>query len=105
MRPRGFEASDWPNTMSLAGNRADLERHAADFAARQGFTYTVLAPDRETVIGCVYIYPSDDADRDAAVRSWVRAADRDLDAELYGAVTRWLEESWPFRRVEYAPRP
>ena len=101
----GWEGSDWPLPMSLAENRADLERHAADFAAREGFTYTVLALRDETVIGCVYIYPSDDAGHDAVVRSWVRAADGDLDPVLWAVVTTWLDESWPFRRVDYAARP
>jgi hypothetical protein len=101
----GFEGSRWPHEMTLAENRGDLERHAADFAARVGFTYTVLAPDSDTVIGCVYVYPSEDADRDARVRSWVRTADAELDPLLYRAVGAWLAEVWPFRRVAYAPRP
>jgi hypothetical protein len=91
--------------MSLDENRGDLERHAADFAARRGFTYTVLAPAEETVIGCVYIYPSDDADHDADVRSWVRKKDADLDPILWAVVAKWLDESWPFGRVAYAARP
>jgi RimJ/RimL family protein N-acetyltransferase len=103
-RTPGFEGSNWPNPMSLEENRTDLERHAADFSARLGFTYTVLAPADATVIGCVYIYPSEDAARDAVVRSWVRAADADLDAVLWREVSRWLEASWPFQRADYAPR-
>jgi hypothetical protein len=100
----GFEGSAWPTPMTLEENLADLERHAADFAARIGFTYTVLAPDDDTVIGCVYLYPSDEPGRDARARAWVRAVDRDLDRGLYEAVTRWLAVSWPFRSVESAPR-
>lgn len=101
----GFAEGRWPHEMTLEENRGDLQRHAADFAARAGFTYTVLAPDSDTVIGCVYIYPSDDADHDARVRSWVRAADAELDPLLYRAVSAWLAEAWPFRRIAYAPRP
>jgi hypothetical protein len=101
----GFAGSVWPNPMTLAENRSDLERHAADFVAQLGFTYTVLAPAEAIVIGCVYIYPSEDATRDAVVRSWVRAADADLDAVLWREVSRWLEASWPFQRTDYAPRP
>jgi uncharacterized protein involved in copper resistance len=101
----GWEGSTWPRAMSLDENRDDLARHAADFAARTGFTYTVLAPDSETVIGCVYIYPSGDAEHDARVRSWVRAADADLDAVLSAALSAWLAASWPFQRVDDAPRP
>jgi hypothetical protein len=43
--------------MTPEENRADLERHARDFAARSGFTYTVLDPSDRDVIGCVCIYP------------------------------------------------
>ena len=59
----GFRGHDWPPVegMSLQENHADLERHARDFAQRTGFTYTVLAPATDDVLGCVYIYPSRDA--------------------------------------------
>ncbi len=100
----GFETHPWPprDGMPLEQNRAELQEHADDFAARRGFTYTVLAPDGDEVIGCIYIYPGEGGA--AAVRSWVRAADASLDAELYRAVKRWLDERWPFERVDYAPR-
>jgi hypothetical protein len=54
----GFESSGWPPVegMSLDANRGDLEGHARDFAERTGFTFTVLRPGTEEVIGCVYIY-------------------------------------------------
>ena len=39
----GFAGGSWPHEMSLAENLRDLERHAQDFAARRGFTYTVLS--------------------------------------------------------------
>jgi len=101
----GYEGATWPQPMSADQNRRDLEAHAADFAARTGFTYTVLAADDATVIGCVYIYPSERSDFDVRVRSWVRAEDADLDAVLYAAVRDWLRETWPFERIEYAARP
>ena len=68
-RSPGWErARSWPREMSLDENRADLERHARDFEARSGFTYTVLDP-QDDVVGCVYIYPSSDDVHDATVRS------------------------------------
>jgi hypothetical protein len=100
----GMQGWSWPRPeMTLADNLADLEGHAADFAARSGFTYTVLASDSGQVIGCVYVYPRKD-EPGARVRSWVRADRADLDAPLYDAVSGWLRTAWPFTSVAYAPR-
>jgi hypothetical protein len=88
--------------MTLDENRADLERHARDFAARSGFTYTVLDPSDRDVIGCVYIYPDKKGDDDVVVMSWVRATHAGLDGALRELVSRWLAQAWPFERVSYA---
>ena len=98
----GFLDSRWPHPMTLDENRADLERHARDFAAHSGFTYTVLDPSDRGVIGCVYIYPDRDGGADAVVTSWVRATHADSDAALRELVSRWLAEAWPFERISYA---
>jgi hypothetical protein len=98
----GFAGRSWPRTMTLEQNRLDLARHAADFASRSGFTYTVLEPVSGDVIGCVYIYPAGDGVHDASVRSWVRASRAGLDIPLRDAVSQWLAEAWPFTHVEYA---
>src|SRR5262249_34999476 len=86
----GFTDGRWPHEMTLEENRADLERHARDFAARTGFTYTVLHPELGDVIGCLYIYPSKRPEHDADVRMWVREADAGLDQPLWEAVRGWL---------------
>lgn len=101
----GYEGASWPYPMTSDENRRDLERHTADFAARTGFTYTVLAGDGATVIGCVYIYPSEQPEFDVRVRSWVCSEDADLDPVLYTAVSAWLRDAWPFERIDYAARP
>ena len=50
----GFEGRRWPvPEMTLAENLGDLERHAADFAGRSGFTYTVRASGDNEIIGCI----------------------------------------------------
>jgi hypothetical protein len=93
----------WPpaDGMSLEQNLADLERHAADFVARRGFTYTVLDPDTGDVIGCVYIYPTkDDPEYDVSLRSWVRADHADLDKPLHQAVVDWLS-TWPLGSLRH----
>lgn len=97
----GFRGSSWPHAMTLEENRADLERHACDFAERSGFTYTVLDPSDRGVIGCVYIYPDKAGVDDAVVRSWVRATRAGSDAALRELVSRWLADAWPFERVSY----
>ena len=101
----GFEGRSWPAPeMSLAENLGDLQRHASDFAARSGFTYTVRAAGSDQIIGCVYIYPLADADSGADVRSWVSADRAALDVAVYDAVSAWLRSAWPFVAVRYAPR-
>ena len=100
----GYPDGRWPREMSLDENRSDLVRHAADFRNRTGFTYTVLAAD-EDVVGCVYVYPSDDGVHDAVVLSWVRESVADQDETLRRAVADWLTSgAWPFERPLYEPR-
>ena len=100
----GFEGRSWPKPMTLAENLGDLERHASDFAARSGFTYTVRAAGSDEIIGCVYIYPVASGEPGADVRSWVSADRAPLDVILYEAVSEWLRSAWPFTAVSYAPR-
>jgi hypothetical protein len=90
--------------MTPEENRDDLKRHASDFAARTGFTYTVLGADDGDVIGCAHIYPLA-GESGAQVQSWVRADRAALDVPLAEAVAGWLEDAWPFERIEYSGRP
>lgn len=103
---RDDDAGDpsWPRPMTLGENLGDLERHAADFAARRGFTYTVLDPETDDVIGCLYIYPPKDDEHDARVASWVRVSHAELDVPLWRSVSEWLTRDWPFTNVDYASR-
>lgn len=96
----------WPVPMTLEENRADLERHARDFAERTGFTYTVLDDATGDVIGCVYLYPATDEAHDVKIQSWVRVSHASLDREVWEAVGAWVaSEVWPFERPDYAERP
>ena len=98
----GFPDGDWPSEMSAERNLADLVRHAGDFVARRGFTYSVL--DGDDVIGCVYLYPAKDGVHDVVAQSWVRASRAELDVMLWESVTSWLAEAWPFKSAAYSPR-
>jgi hypothetical protein len=89
--------------MSVDENRADLERHARDFADRAGFTFTVLDAS-DDVIGCVYVYPARDGVHDVKVQSWVRESCAAIDDALRRAIADWLtSDAWPFERPRYVP--
>ena len=98
----GFEDWDWPVPMTLDANMSDLVGHTNDFNNRNGFTYSVL--DGDDVIGCIYIYPSDEPGRDAAVRSWVRVSRHEMDVVVWRAMSKWIESEWPFEHPLYAAR-
>jgi hypothetical protein len=48
----GFAGKDWLRHKTLEENAEDLAGHADDFAARRGFTYSVVDADGD-VVGCV----------------------------------------------------
>jgi hypothetical protein len=95
----GFAGRRWPQPMSLGANLADLEAHRTDFDERTGFAYTVLDPQTDDVIGCVYVDPDGAQAGGVTVRSWVRVTHTDLDEPLREAVVDWLEREWPFASV------
>lgn len=99
------EDDDWPaDDMTLEFNIGDLERHEAEFRAREAFAYTVLSPDGGSCVGCVYLYPSSVADYDCEVYLWVRESEADLDGHLYAAVRSWLRADWPFENPAFPGR-
>ena len=102
----GYPDGSWPppTGMSLEENLADLRRHADDFTRNGGFTFTVLEPAGNDVIGCVYLYPSASEEWDVTVQSWVRADRASLDGPLADAVARWLTIDWPWERVDRCGR-
>lgn len=102
----GYPDGSWPppDGLSPERNLADLTRHAADFAARKGFTFTVLDPADGDVIGCVYLYPTGSPDFDVTVQSWVRADKADLDTPLADALENWLAAEWPWQRRDRCGR-
>ena len=97
----GMDWDSWPSPMTLEENLADLEMHARDFEGREGFTYSIL--DGDKVVGCVYIYPSEDR-FDAHVRSWVTESRSELDPVVWETLNGWLAADWPFGEFLYASR-
>ena len=104
-------ASGWPPaTMTFEQDRADLARHEAEIAAHETFSYAVLDEAESELLGCVYIDPPEpDSPRgtDAIVSWWVvdDHVGSDLDRALEDSVPRWLEGTWGFAAVQYAPGP
>jgi RimJ/RimL family protein N-acetyltransferase len=97
----GFEHRRWPHPMTLDENLDDLRRHARHFEDGVGFTYTVRESADGDVVGCVYLYPSDDPHTDVDVRSWVRESHAPLDQAVAQLVAQWLRDEWPFQTVDY----
>ncbi len=98
------EHDDWPaDTMTLAFNIRDLERHEREFKTRVAFAYTVREPHGDGYWGCVYIKPST-TDFDAEVYLWVSDAEVSHDENLYDFIRSWLASDWPFERVAYPGR-
>ncbi len=93
---------EWPTEMTLERNLDDLERHARDFEERVGFTYSVL--DGDDVVGCAYIYPSEEPRIDADIRSWVIESHSASDVAVWEAISAWLDNAWPFNTRRYASR-
>lgn len=95
----------WPTpAFTLDANRRDLERKERHFAARRGFTYTVVSPDESRVLGCVYVNRGRGGP-DVAVFLWVRrTAPEGMDARLESAVRAWVAREWPFQWVVYPGR-
>lgn len=109
---RAWSDTTWPtDDFTLPENRDDLERHQREHEEGVAFTYTVLTPDGERCLGCVYItpipqsaqplYPADGYS--ARVSFWIRSDELDgpLEGHLLHSLREWFAQDWPFTRVVY----
>jgi hypothetical protein len=92
--------STWPSAdLSLEQNLIDLGWHQKEFQRRTSFAYTVMSPDQQRCLGCVYFYPAKSSTGapyyDAQAIAWVRQSDLHLDEPLVTAVKHWLADAWP----------
>ena len=111
---RLWSGTTWPeDTFTLADNRADLEWHADEHARRIAFTYTVLSPDRQRCLGCVYIKPLATImphiaqATDSATRLWITTPllDHGRDQDLLRALLDWFRsDAWQFNRTFFTTR-
>lgn len=116
---RLWGGTSWPSAdFSVEDNLRDLELHEREHRDRVAFTYTVLTPQKDECLGCVYVTPLThlveanadllaDVPVDAAVvRFWItqpRLADA-LDERVLATLRRWFAEEWPFSTVSYCTR-
>ncbi|RKY18191.1 MAG: hypothetical protein DRQ55_13965, partial [Planctomycetota bacterium] len=102
---RTLRWGSWPpDGFTLEENRGDLQKHWREFEQRVGFAYTVLTPDRQRCLGCIYltpIAPGDFENNRALLAYWVIEDElaTDLDRHLLDEVMTWLERDWPFEVV------
>ena len=97
--------SEWPpDDFTLEQNRSDLVSHEQAFRDRESFTYTVLSPGGQRILGCVYIHPAEE--KDAQVIYWIRSSrlGDGLSEELQVALSHWLTSEWPFIEVSFPGR-
>jgi len=102
-----MDDSEWPKKMTLSENLADLGWHEVEFSLRHSFAYTVLSSqNKEEVIGCCYIYPSDNPDFEVQAYYWIRQdlLSGGLEIELGNTFKTWIEKKWPFKKIEFPRR-
>lgn len=102
---RTLRWGDWPTeNFTLEENTGDLERHWKEFEDREGYAFTVLAPDKSRCLGCIYLKPlgrTGKGSTDARLAFWV-VEDRiesEFDLHVLEQTLEWIEKDWPFTRV------
>lgn len=101
-----WPGGSWPSGLTLRQNLVDLGWHEKEFQLRRSFAYTVLSPEEDRVVGCVYINPSLKEGHDAVVYLWARQSELSagLEERLYAAVKNWLQVAWPFVAIAFPGR-
>jgi len=101
-----WPGGSWPTGLTLEQNLIDLGWHQKEFQRRRSFAYTVVSPDEDRVLGCVYIEPTRKRGYDAEIYLWARQSElaSGLDSRLYEAVEKWIAKEWPFRRAGFPGR-
>ena len=117
---RLWEQSTWPaDDFTVEANREDLVGLEHRHIQHQAFTYTVLSPEGDECLGCVYIFPTTAAflakstvtpvgnaawdDVEAVVYFWARRSMMEIgmDGRLLAALRRWFDREWAFERTVY----
>jgi hypothetical protein len=100
------ENDDWPSDdMTLEDNYKDLVMHQREFDQNEGFAYTIVTPDDQDCIGCLYIYPFPYGQYDSEVYYWfVDSVDAIMSDHLRNFLNQWLEEGFGLSKPVYPGR-
>jgi len=99
--------STWPKPdLTFEQDLIDLGWHQKEFQKRSSFAYTMVSLDESECLGCMYIYPTDTEGFDAKVYLWVRRSEvkNGLDQILFETIKKWMNDEWPFEKIEYPGR-
>lgn len=118
---RRWRQSTWPeDDFTVEANRRDVITMVERHAAHRAFNYTLLDPEGNSCLGCVYVFPTDATflakaevtplgeeeweDVGAVVYFWVRASRivTGMDDRLLAALRRWFTDTWKLRAVYVA---
>lgn len=110
---RLWEQSSWPDDdFTVEADREDLAGLEARHAEGRAFTFTVLDPDGDECLGCVYVFPPGAtflakstvtplgperwADLDVVAYFWVRRSrmGTGMDERLLDALRNWFAQEW-----------
>ena len=95
----------WPcDKMTAKENNSDLITHLREFNNREAFAFTVLTPEKNKCIGCIYIEPCYRENFDAEVYFWIRDDNLYLESEFYRIVNKWIKDDWPFANTIWPGR-
>jgi hypothetical protein len=117
---RCWGGGSWPvDDFTVADNVEDLKVHEREHRAVEAYTFTMMNPEENECLGCVYftpliellergvnLGPNDLAgvdDFETVVRFWVRSSrlDERLDEKLLDRLLSWLREVWAFDKVYF----
>lgn len=102
-----FQPNDsWPpENLTLEQDRADLAWHAREFRQRRSFAYSIVTPEFDRCLGCLYLYPSMSPVHDAEAYLWLRP---DLpmmtSRRIEQTVEMWVDSAWPFKHMVWPGR-
>lgn len=92
-----------PAAMTHEQDRDDLQHHADEMEANEGFNFALFDEGETALLGCVYIEPTDKPGADTDVSWWVvdDLAGSEVEQALAAFVPAWVAADWPLARPRF----